>query len=157
MVELNDIISANDLLVKLGGEDQLPKLTAVAIERSLELQNRIDRALDYAKALPATSMHAKKIASILDGVVAPVEEKVEVVKAKPKPKKPAPKKGGSSGLASRPRSERLAFRNWAREQGFTVPTAGPVPQNLVNAYDMAQEEMRRMREEKPVAAPSESE
>lgn len=151
MINLNDIISANDLLVKFGGEDQLAKLTTAAIERNIELQNRIDRALDYAKALPSNSMHAKKIASILDGVVAPEEEQVKVVEAKPK--KPAPQKkktGGpgsrKSGLSSRPRSERLAFRNWARAQGMNVPTAGPVPQDMVDAYDLAQKELRKATE-----------
>jgi hypothetical protein len=148
VVELNDIIRANELLVKLGGEDQLPKLTEAAIEKYLELQNRIDRALEYASALRSNSMHAKKIASILDGVATSTEEKGESVKAKPK--KPAPSKrktagpgGRKSGLASRPRSERLAFRNWAREQGLNVPTAGPVPQDMVDTYDLVQAEMQK--------------
>jgi hypothetical protein len=150
MIDLHDIIRANDLLMKLGGEDQLPKLTATAIERSLELQNRIDRALEYASGLPSNSMHAKKIASILDGVVTAAEVKAEVVKAKPK--KPAPQKktagpgSRNSGLSSRPRSERLAFRNWARAQGMNVPTAGPVPQEMVDAYDLAQEEFLKATE-----------
>jgi hypothetical protein len=150
MIELTDIIRANDLLMKLGGEDQLPKLTAAAIERNLELQNRIDRALEYASGLPSNSMHAKKIASILDGAVTLTEEKVAVIKAKPK--KPAPKKADgpgsrNSGLSSRPRSERLAFRNWARAQGLNVPTAGPVPQAMVDSYDQAQEETRKATED----------
>jgi hypothetical protein len=91
-------------------------------------------------------MHAKKIASILDGVIAPTEEKVKVVEAKPKKAAPQKRKSpGSreSGLSSRPRSERLAFRNWARAKGLNVPTAGPVPQNMVDSYDLALEEMRK--------------
>lgn len=160
MVTFNEIVEANNLLMKLGGEDQLPKLSERAIEAFLEANARIDRAYQYAIS-NSTSQHMRNVAQILDGT-APREFKPEPERKIVKLKKPTPQKRTSgpgsrgSGLSDRPRRERLAFRNWAREQGMTVPSAGPVPQNLVDAYDSYQEELRKM-EEKNAGVVSESE
>lgn len=69
MVKLHDVVEANRILVSLGGEDQMQRIAAASIERSLELQNRIDRALAYAASTPANSSHARQIARILDGSI----------------------------------------------------------------------------------------
>jgi hypothetical protein len=164
MNKLKEIIEANNLLMSLGGEDQLQNISTTAIERSLELQHRIDLALEYAKTSTSNSTHAKNMAAILlDGVIpmaneaiiSPAPEEVKVVEAPQKKShhKKAPQKKvvpqRRNGLASRPRAERQAFRQWADEQGFTVPKAGPVPMNLLDAYDQTIKELSRMRENPP--------
>lgn len=153
MINLSDIIAANNLLISLGGEDQLPKIAASAIEKSLDLQHKVDRALSYAAEAPSNSMHAKQMARILDGSITLDDEANEIREQHPHPSaqprlqavtdggKRKRKSGGpgsrNSGLSGRRPHERKAFRAWAEEQDFDIPTTGPVPQKYVDAYDEA--------------------
>jgi hypothetical protein len=165
---LHDVVAANDLLISLGGDDQLPVIAARAIERSLELQHRIDRAIDYAQASPPSSVHARNMARILDGsitlddelneleggdglreVSAPKADRV-VARAPKKTKRVGVGRGSyvrPQGLKGRSTKERKEFREWLAEQGIELPQYGPVPQEHVDAFDMAREELRRMRKE----------
>lgn len=153
---LNEIIEANKLLISVGGEDQMPRLAAVAIERSLQQQHRIERALKYAAEAPPNSMHAKNMARILDGSITLDDELQEVRDAEARlnglqeqagaAALPAPrrtrgpgKKQRGPGLAGRSTKERKEFRAWmARQQDAPVlPMNGPVPQQWVDAFDEA--------------------
>jgi hypothetical protein len=172
MIKLNEVIEANRILVSLGGEDQMQRIAAASIERSLELQNRIDRALAYASQTPPNSAHARQIARILDGSITVDDERNEVPEHdRPMPylgaderhsqgqaSLPAPvkrtrgpgKKRKSaaryeSGLAGRTSTQRRAFREWMAENGYKVPSAGPVSPELVEIYDEAMEAERRQR------------
>jgi hypothetical protein len=78
MIKLSDLADANSLLVSMGGEDQMPRIAAVAVERNIELQARIERALSYAAAAPPNSMHARNMARILDGSITVDDELNEV-------------------------------------------------------------------------------
>jgi hypothetical protein len=175
MIKLADLANANALLVSMGGEDQMGRIAAAAIERSLELQNRIERALNYAQAAPPNSMHARNMARILDGSITVDDELNEVREhdvplrvalhrdsergALPSPtpapvkrtrgpgkKRKAPPEGRyESGLAGRSSTQRKAFRTWMHDNGYAVPSAGPVSADLVAIYDKAMEEERRAR------------
>jgi hypothetical protein len=76
--KLRDVVEANRLLVALGGEDQMQRIAAASIEKQLDLQNRIDRALAYAAQTPPNSSHARQIARILDGSITLDDELNEV-------------------------------------------------------------------------------
>ena len=173
MIRLADVVEANRVLVALGGEDQMQRIAAASIERSLELQNRIDRALAYAAQTPANSAHARQIARILDGSITVDDEMNEVTEhdrpmperfgqfldAPPAPERhslPAPtpppstrKRRGAppprSGLAGRTPTQRKAFRQWATENGYNVPKQGPVAVELVQEYDDAMADERKQR------------
>lgn len=168
MTSLAEVVEANRMLVALGGEDQMQRIAAASIERSLELQSRIDRALAYALQTPPNSVHARNMARILDGSITVDDELNEVAgndhvthrlqlhpaaaeDAAAAPKRtrgPGKKKGpGSarSGLAGRSTQQRKEFRMWAVEQGYNLPNNGPVPHDVVELYDKAMEEARRMR------------
>lgn len=156
MNNLHDVVAANELLISMGGDDQLPLIAARAIERSLELQHRIDRALDYSKSAPSNSLHAKQMARILDGSITLDDELDEIgehtIASPPKLKAVAKTRKSQahrtqSGLKGRKPAERQAFRRWVKEQGLDVQPSGPVPQHFVDMYDAAQEELRRMRVE----------
>lgn len=163
MVNLQDVVNANNLLMSVGADDALPRIASVAIEKSLELQHRIERALDYAQAAPSNSLHTKQMARILDGSITHEDELreiaaetksvgvVEKVRRAPKKKVGAGVGRGGyvrpQGLKGRSTKERKEFREWVAEQGITLPTYGPVPQEHVDAFDLAREELRRMRKE----------
>jgi hypothetical protein len=147
MISLNDITAANNLLVSLGGEDQMNRIAATAIDRSLELQHRVDRALKYAAEAPANSMHAKNIARILDGSITVDDELNEVSEQNlPTPKRlKAVSTGGQKktkttavrgeGLRGRSTKERKAFREWLQEHNIDLPKYGPIDQSYVDAFD----------------------
>jgi hypothetical protein len=165
MVTLNEVAAANRLLVSLGAEDQMSNIAAKSIERSLELQSRIDRALAYAAE--GNSMHAKNMARILDGSITVDDELNEVhgndrlmaeqlpipesrraaLPAARRTKTGAPDKrvGRGPGLQGRSTKQRKAFREWLAGRGVELPRYGPVPQELVDAYDEA---MAAQREER---------
>lgn len=173
MTKLAEVMEANRMLVALGGEDQMQRIAAASIERSLELQSRIDRALAYALQTPPNSVHARNMARILDGSITVDDELNEVAgndhvthrlqlhpataedapvrTAEPKRTRgPGKKKGpgsGRSGLAGRSTAQRKEFRKWAVEQGYDLPNNGPVPHEVVELYDKAMEEARRIRAE----------
>jgi hypothetical protein len=169
MTTLTDVVEANRILVALGGEDQMQRIAAASIERSLELQNRIDRALAYAESAPANSMHARNIARILDGSITVDDELAEVagndhvtrrlqlhpaadaaqgaVVPAPVKRTRGPNKKKLPGLQGRSTSQRKEFREWAAAQGLDLPKNGRSPdfQGYVDAYDDAMEEERKRR------------
>lgn len=167
MISLNDVIEANKLLMTMGGDDQLPRIASAAIERSLDLQHRVDRALTYAAETPPNSMHARQMARILDGSITIDDELREVpeprglreqqvhaalhsvpvpaARAPAKPKKKVDR--NQAGLAGRSTAQRKAFRDWVAEQGYELPTFGRVPQEYVDMYDEAMDAERRQRAE----------
>jgi hypothetical protein len=164
-INLHDVIAANQLLMSMGGDDQIPKIAASAIERQLELQNRIDRALTYASQTPPNSAHARQMARILDGSITIDDELNEVKEQHPLPQNqprrlsavPAAKKKAGprgklkagAGLTGRSTAERLEMRKWIAENGFDISPTGRIPQNIIDAYDETQSQMRRMRQEVP--------
>lgn len=149
MIALNDIAEANRLLVSLGGEDQMPRIAAAAIERSLELQHRVDRALAYAQAAPPASMHARQMARILDGSITLDDEAQEMAEQHPLPHQQprrlqaaepkVPKRRGpgrvASGLAGKGTKYRRDFREWVGGYGVHLHQNKAVPQVLTDAYD----------------------
>jgi hypothetical protein len=158
MVTLNEVAAANRLLVSLGAEDQMSNIAAKSIERALELQSRIDRALAYAAQAPSNSMHARSMARILDGSITVDDELNEVpgndrlseqlpipdssraalpAVRKTTAGKPDKRVGRGPGLQGRTRVQRKAFREWLASRGVELPKQGPVPQDLVDAYDEA--------------------
>jgi hypothetical protein len=169
-LKLADVVQANQLLVALGGEDQMQRIAAASIERAIELQNRIDRALNYADQTPPNSAHARNIARILDGSItvddelnevdeidrpinrlalheAPAQRSAPPAKRTRGPGK-KPKTGpGSRGsaLAGRPKPERAEFRKWAAEQGYVLPKAGPIRQEFLDMWDEYKEALRLAR------------
>lgn len=166
-LKLNDVVEANRILVALGGEDQMQRIAAASIERSLELQNRIDRALAYAASTPPNSAHARQIARILDGSITvddelnevtehdrpmremPVREPVAAIHAAPAPPvrrtRGPGKQARPRGLAGRNTAQRKAFREWLALQGIDLPKMGPVPQEYIDQYDEAQRLEREAR------------
>lgn len=152
-VNLQDVVDANNLIVSMGGEDQLPAIASAAIERSLELQHRVDRAIRYAEEAHSSSLHVKQVLRILDGSITIDDENNEV------PEKEYPHlveraaheqqslqtaalvdkypRDGSSGLAGRTTEQRRVFREWLAGQGVTLPLNQAVPQPLVDEFDKA--------------------
>lgn len=167
MIRLSDVVEANRVLMALGGEDQMQRIAAASIERSLELQSRLDRALAYAEQTPPNSAHARNMARILDGSITiddelreVDEERAQALHGQPrrlaverpkrtrgpnKKKKDAGPGSARSGLTGRTPQQRREFRAWIAEQGYDVPQQGPVPHELVELYDLAMEEARRQR------------
>ena len=143
-IKLQDVIEANALLISMGGEDQLPRIASAAIERSLELQHRMDRAIQYAEDTHTTSMHARQMLRILDGSIT-IDDEANEVSPEPvldeyprlvrRPLAEAPVHG--SGLAGRTTAERKAFRDWLAGQGIELPLNKAVPQHYVDEFDRA--------------------
>lgn len=159
MIKLNDVLEANQLLMSMGGDDQLPRIASAAIERSLELQARVDRALAYAAEAPGNSLHAKNIARILDGSITVDDELNEVVEPRNQPRRltavgsthQARKKGTKgklspgSGLSGRSTKERLKIREWIAEQGIDIAHSGRITQVYLDMYDDAMVKEREVR------------
>jgi hypothetical protein len=139
MISLNDITAANTLLISLGGEDQMSRIAATAIDRSLELQHRVDRALKYASEAPANSVHAKNMARILDGSITVDDELNEVAEQNlPQPqrlKAVVAKSSRGMGLKGRSTKERKAFRDWLQTHNIDLPKYGPIDQSYIDAFD----------------------
>jgi hypothetical protein len=158
-IKLQDIVEANQLLMSMGGVDQLPVIASSAIERSLELQSRVDRAIRYAEEAHSSSLHVKQVLRILDGSITLDDENNEVypepvVHRQPlddyprlvrrplteAPPAPAPDRGHhstTSPLAGRSTDERKAFRTWLDENDMAIPYNQPVPPELVARFDEA--------------------
>lgn len=159
MVTIHDVVQANNLLVSMGGTDQMSAIAAKAIERSLELQSRVDRALQYASEAPPNSTHAHNMARILDGSITIDDEAREVDEDHlNQPKRlpastEAPKKTRGkgkkpkviTGLSGRSTAERADIRAWINEQNFDVAPFGRIPEKYIQLYDQAQEELRKRR------------
>jgi len=142
MLSLGDITAANSLLVSLGGEDQMPRIAATAIDRSLELQHRVDRALRYAEEAPPNSLHARNMARILDGSITVDDELNEVSEQHlPTPKRlkavAVGTRSNGQGLKGRSTKERKEFREWLASQNIDLPKYGPIDQIYIDAYDKA--------------------
>ena len=161
MTSLDEVLAANRLLVSLGAEDQMSNIAAKSIERSLNLQSRIDRALQYASETPPNSVHARQMARILDGSITVEDELAEAEEEAarggqrhlPAPK-PAPRTRGKgkkpkvvTGLSGRSTHERARIREWIQEQKFDVAPFGRIPEKYIELYDMAQEELRHQRQQ----------
>jgi hypothetical protein len=159
MVTIHDVVQANNLLVSMGGEDQMSKIAAAAIERSLDLQSRVDRALQYASEAPSSSTHAHNMARILDGSITIDDEANEVEQdhlTQPRrlPAAPAKRTRGKgkkakvvTGLSGRSTAERADIRRWINEQNFDVAPFGRIPERYIELYDQAQEELRKHRQQ----------
>lgn len=142
MINLSDITAANNLLVSLGGEDQMNRIAATAIDRSLELQHRVDRALKYAAEAPPNSLHAKNMARILDGSITVDDELNEVAEQHlPAPQRlravAAKSAARGPGLKGRSTKERKEFRDWLAAHNIDLPRYGPLDQSYVDAFDEA--------------------
>jgi hypothetical protein len=137
-INLSEVLAANELLMSIGGDDQLPRLAAVAIERSFELQSRMDRAMRYSMEPHAhNSPHVRQLMRILDGSITIDDERNEVPEPEHQPlaveARPAQNEG--RGMAERSVKERKAFREWAADQGFDIPVNMKVPQHYLDAFD----------------------
>lgn len=168
-VTVHDVVAANQLLVSLGAEDQMPRLAMTALERSLELQDRIDRALRYVEHVPPNSTHARQMARILDGSITLDDELNEVpdhglpmqrraaIEHPPakRTKTPKGKLKPGAGLAGRSTKERLKIREWIAECGFEIAPSGRIPQKYLDAYDEFQAQMRENRRQPKAADDSE--
>jgi hypothetical protein len=148
--KLRDVIEANELLMSMGGTDQLPTIASSAIERSLELQHRVDRAIRYAEQSHTSSLHARQMLRILDGSITIDDELNEVlpepiVHQKPLDEYPrlvrqpltAPAPRQEGGLGGRSTAQRKAFREWCAEQDIDLPLNKTVPQHLIDDFDEA--------------------
>jgi hypothetical protein len=166
---VQDVLAANQLLVSLGAEDQMPRLAMKALETSLDLQSRIDRALKYAQHAPPASTHARQMARILDGSLTVDDELNEVEdRALPMPRRraveapvsdrpaspgrkqakgPKGKLKPGNGLIGRSTKERLEIRAWIAEQGFEISPTGRVPQKYLDAFD---EVKKRNKDQLPI-------
>jgi hypothetical protein len=167
MIKIHDLIQANNLLVSMGGDDQMPTIAAKSIEQSLELRHRIERALAYAESAPNASVHARNMARILDGSITVDDETAELdehqLPLHPKPaaardltpraEPPAlttrskGKLKPGNGLAGRSTKQRLEIRAWIAQQGWEVAPSGRIPQKFIDLYDEAQTLIRKQRAE----------
>lgn len=133
-------------------------IAAKSIEQSLELKNRIERALAYADSAPANSAHARNMARILDGSITlddelneideqtlPAPRRMTALPARQMPTGPRGKLKPGKGLAGRNTAQRLEIREWIAEQGFDVAPSGRIPQRFLDLYDQAMEEARKLR------------
>lgn len=165
---LKDIIEANQLLMSMGGQDQMPAIASASITRSLELQDRINRAIRYAEETHTSSLHARQMLRILDGSITIDDHNNEVhpepvVRQQPLADFPAvehkelaaskPHRSNTSPLADRNTEERKAFRNWLDEQGRGIPYNQPVPPELVAEFDEATGGKYKPKPRKPYAKP----
>jgi hypothetical protein len=174
-IKLQDVVEANNLLMSMGAQDQLSVIASAAIERSLELQHRIDRAVRYAEESHTSSLHARQILRILDGSITIDDENNEVIpepvinqgtldaavfdaayprlvqrpplEAPPAKRSHHAKKEG--GLGDRNTAERKAFRDWVAQQGIELPLNQTVPQQLINEFDEATDGLYRPKPRKP--------
>jgi hypothetical protein len=163
-IKLADLAAANALLVSMGAEDQMPRIAAASVERSIEQQHRIERALAYADSLPPNSAHARQMARILDGSITIDDEENEVeTRHLPEPRRttareihgpaggevPVPRSKGTlkpgNGLAGRSTKQRLEIREWIAQQGIEIAPSGRIPQTYIDQYDRAQEAIREHR------------
>jgi hypothetical protein len=162
-IKLRDVVEANELLMSMGGKDQLPVIASAAIERSLELQHRVDRAIRYAEESHTGSMHARQMLRILDGSITLDDEANEVVPEpvvrenpldeyprlvrRPLEAPPTPQKEG--GLGGRNTAERKAFRDWCAAHGIDLPLNKAVPQRVIDDFDEATEGRYKPKPRKP--------
>lgn len=144
----------------------MPRIAAASVERSIELQHRIERALAYAETVPANSAHARQMARILDGSITIDDEQNEVdTDGRPEPRRlpaaavrhpetytaPKPAKGPrgklkpGAGLAGRSTKQRLEIREWIDAQGHEISPTGRIPQHLIDQYDEVQKALREAR------------
>jgi hypothetical protein len=164
-IKLADLAAANALLVSMGAEDQMGRIAAASVERSIELQGRIERALAYADSVPANSAHARQMARILDGSITIDDEQNEVdTDGRPEPRRlPAaavrhqepetytagPRSKGKlkpgNGLGGRSTKQRLELREWIAGQGVEIAPSGRIPQHLIDRYDEFQKVLREQR------------
>jgi len=161
MIKLHDLIAANQLLVSMGGEDQMGAIAAKSIEQSLELKNRIERALAYAESAPPNSAHARNMARILDGSITlddelneinehdlPTPRRVPALEVKdPAHAGPRGKLKPGNGLTGRSTKQRIEIREWIAQQGYDVAPTGRIPQKYLDLYDQAQALIRKQRAE----------
>jgi hypothetical protein len=159
---LSDLAAANALLVSMGAEDQMPRVAAASVEKSIELQHRIERALAYAAEVGA-SVHARNMARILDGSITLDDELNETTDgdgpfqverrpaarqlARPEKKGPRGKLKPGHGLGGRTKAERLVIREWINEQGHDIAPNGRIPQKYLDEYDKHQDLLRAHRAE----------
>jgi hypothetical protein len=161
LIQITDVLAANKLLMSLGADDQMPKLAMTAIERSLELQNRIDRALTYSQHVPPNSTHARQMARILDGSIT-LDDELNEVQERDVPMEPVPhrlavehkpvtrkadkhprgKLKPGKGLTGRTKNERLAIREWIAENNIDIAPSGRIPQKYLDAYDEFRQKQR---------------
>lgn len=144
----------------------MPRIAAASVERSIEQQHRIDRAIAYAESLPPNAAHARQMARILDGSITIDDEQNEVdthgipeprrtnarelhaprpASPKPAAKGPRGKLKPGAGLTGRSTKERLAMREWISQQGIEISPTGRIPQEYIDQYDRAQEAIREHR------------
>lgn len=138
----------------------MPRLAMNALERSLELQSRLDRALAYAESVPPNSTHARQMARILDGSIT-IDDELNEVQERDLPMqrrqaiehKPAEVKRSKgklkpgNGLAGRSTKERLEIREWIADAGFDISPTGRIPQKYLDAFDDFKEKMRQNRKQ----------
>lgn len=155
-IKLQDVVEANQLLMSMGAQDQLPTIASAAIERSLELQHRIDRAIRYAEESHTSSLHARQMLRILDGSITldddlnenpepdvhshRLDEYPRMVRRPLEAHAPAKRSHhakGEGGLGGRNTAERKAFREWVTAQGIDLPLNQMVPQSLIDDFDEA--------------------
>lgn len=167
-IKLQDVVEANKLLMSMGAQDQLPVIASAAIERSLELQHRIDRAVRYAEETHTSSLHARQILRILDGSITLDDEASEVIPEPVVHRQPladisrqttrslseAPAKRShhaktEGGLGGRNTAERKAFRDWCAARGIELPLNQAVPQHLIDDFDEATEGRYKPKPRKP--------
>jgi hypothetical protein len=152
MVRLDDVVAANALLVSLGAEDQLAVIATTSLERSIELQERIDRALHYAAQTPPSSAHARQMARILDGSIT-VDDVANEVRELDRPirqqkaveSRPRRTTSGK-GSADRTSAERMKIRAWLADKGVELGR-GRIPQRYLDEYDLAMKAQRQRRRE----------
>jgi hypothetical protein len=170
MIKLHDLVAANNLLVSMGGDDQMGAIAAKSIEQSLELKDRIERALAYAEAAPNASVHARNMARILDGSITLDDELSEVDERHlPTPKRmtalparepqdaesrPKGKMKPGNGLAGRSTKQRIEIREWIAHQGWEIAPSGRIPQKYLDLYDQAQALIRKQRADERKAGKS---
>lgn len=140
----------------------MPRIAAASVERSIEQQNRIERALAYADQLPPNAAHARQMARILDGSITIDDEQNEVdtygipepkrtparaihAPAAPAAKGPRGKLKPGAGLAGRSTKQRLEIRDWIAQQGVEISPTGRIPQHLIDQYDEVQKALRDQR------------
>lgn len=171
MIKVHDLVAANNLLVSMGGTDQMPAIATKAIEQSLELRHRIERALAYAEAAPNASVHARNMARILDGSITvddelrevdeqhlPTPKRVAALPAREPRDEPAKTPKGKmkpgNGLAGRSTKQRIEIRQWIAQQGWEIAPSGRIPQRFLDLYDEAQALIRKQRAEERKAGKS---
>jgi hypothetical protein len=147
-IKLQDVVEANQLLISMGGTDQLPTIASAAIERSIELQHRVDRAIRYAEEAHSSSLHVKQVLRILDGSITIDDELNEVVPEPVVHQEPLDEyprlvrrsltdgqERQPTGLGPRSTKQRKAFRDWLAGKGITIALNMAPPQELIDEFD----------------------